>query len=117
MLISAALKDAAIGRRQQVTDGEVTAYEPDNHNSCRYRFDFEGRQFVGVSGCPGLTGIVGEQVQIYFDPGDSTESSLEDFSQTSQRNWGVILFMAFGVCIVIGIVGISKVLKSKQSKE
>ncbi len=107
-LIPESLQDSAIGSRQNMATGKVTAYDPYNHDSCRYTFTAQGRQFTAIGSCPTHPGVVGAKVPVYFDPADPTKSSLEDFSKVSKRKQGVVFVMIFGVCGVTAFVFLSK---------
>ena len=101
-------RDAAIGTRQESTSGQITAYEPSNHNSCRYTFTVQEKQYVGMDSSPTATpvapAIVGDQIQVYFDPINPTTNSLEDFSIRSHRVRGLVPISAFGICVIPAII-------------
>lgn len=100
LLVPTTLQDAAIGNRQQTTAGIITAYEPNNHDSCRYAFSAQGKQFGGIDGCPRHPGAVGSTVKVYFDPTNPAKSVLEDFSVRGRRNRPLIYLCAIEVAAV-----------------
>jgi len=114
-LIPEQIQNAEVGGRQQATLGVITAYEPSNHDSCRYKFIVLGRDFENISGCPTHPGVVGATVSVYYDPQNPAISSLEDFLQRRTRNRVMIPLMAFGICAVIGTIIYAK-LSSPPSK-
>ena len=105
-------RDAVIGTRQESTSGQVTAYEPSNHNSCRYTFTVQGKQYAGMDSSPTATpaapAIVGDQLQVYFDPNNPTTNSLEDFSMRSRRDRGLVPLFMLGICVIPVIIFYSK---------
>jgi hypothetical protein len=101
-------RDAAIGARQESTSGQVIAYEPNNHNSYRYTFTAQGRQFSGISESPRVSETVGAPTPIYFDPLDPRKNSLEDFSMRSHRDRGLVPICTFGICVIPAIILYSK---------
>jgi hypothetical protein len=99
------LQKQAVGRRQQLTSGVVTAYEPSNHNQCRYTFQTQGKQYSGISSALSERVNIGEQVQVYFDPQNPVTNSLDDFSDSSKSDFSVMVFMTIGIgCIAFCIL-------------
>jgi hypothetical protein len=107
-LVPQQLRDARVGAREQFATGVVTAYEPSNHDSCRYTFSINRQRFDGISGCPFHPGAVGAVVQVYYDPANPATSSLEDFLEARRRNEGMIPLMLLGICAVISAILFSK---------
>lgn len=97
-------RDSAIGTRQESTTGKITAHEPENHDSYRYTFTAQGRQFSGLSMSPNARETVGEPAQIYFDSRDPTTNSLEDFSSRSQRDRRLVPIFTFVTCVIPAII-------------
>jgi hypothetical protein len=114
-LISESMQQTEVGARQQLASGIITAYEPSNHDSCRYTFAIQGREFNGIGSCPMHPGIVGAQVRVYYDPMNPATSSLEDFLEARKRNRGVIFISMLGICAVTALILYSK-LKAQKSK-
>jgi hypothetical protein len=108
VLVPASLKNAEVGNRQRLASGVVTAYEPSNHNQCRYTFSVQGTRFSGVSSAPKGTVFVGEEVEVYFDPTNPATNSLRDFSATSRGSRGVVFISLAGIFGITGLILYSK---------
>lgn len=106
----------AIAGRQQSTTGVVTAYEPSNHNQCSYTFEIRTRQYTGKWSSPTQTASVGQEVRVYFDSSDPATNSLEDFESASQRQRGILSFLIFGICAVVGLIVYAKSRPTTASK-
>jgi hypothetical protein len=83
-----------VANRERETTCLITAHETSNHNHYRYSFTVSERQYTGISQSPTGGGIVGEQMKVYFDSHDPNTNSLEDFSVTSQRDFGPLPLLA-----------------------
>lgn len=101
-------RDAATGARQELTTGKITAHEPNNHDSYRYTFTVQGRQFNGISGSPKPAEVVGASTQVYFDPRDPNTNSLEDFLMRSRRDRKLVPLFVFGICVIPAFILYSK---------
>jgi hypothetical protein len=99
---------SSLGAHEATTSGQVTAYEPSNHNSCRYTFTFFERQYVGMDSSPTATpaapAIVGDQVMVYFNEIDPTKNALEDFNARSHRVRRLVPIYALGICVIPAII-------------
>jgi len=113
-LFSGARQKAEIAGRQEATLGFVTAYDRANHNQCQYSFMVGGRHFNGRSSSPAETASVGQQVQVYFDSGNPSVNSLEDFASASRRDRSVSLVAMVGVSLVAAVILSAKVSSRKR---
>jgi hypothetical protein len=102
------LRDDAAASRQQTSPGLVTAYEPSNHNRCRYTFIVQGKQYSGMSSAPATTLSVGDRILVYFDSRDPTTNALEAFSTKSHRDKGFVSFLIIGIFAVAAFILYSK---------
>jgi hypothetical protein len=110
-----ALRDADVARREKTVEGIVTAYEPSNHNQCRYSFAFDGRLFEGMGSSPTNTATVGQHVTVFFDPNRPEINSLEGFEIAKKRQMGMVPFCGIGICAVVGFVMYSKLRQSRRA--
>jgi hypothetical protein len=113
--VSSVRRDSGVASRQNTAEGIVTAYEPSNHNHCRYSFRFDGRTFEGIDSSPTNTATVGQHVTVFFDPNRPETNSLEDFESAKGREVGMIPFCGIGIGAVVGFVLYSKSRHSKRA--
>ena len=87
-----------IATREQTTTGVITAHDPPNHNRYGYRFVVDGKPYSGWEIPHYLEErAIGQEVVVYYDPLDPTESALTDFDELSTTSLGPIpLFLVGG---------------------
>ncbi len=109
------MRENAASKRQQVSQGVITAYEPSNHNECRYLFSVGGRQYSGMRPAGTTSVFVGERVTVYYDSQDPTVNAIEDFSEMSRRDRNFVYIVLFVIGAVVAVILYSKAVVRKQS--
>lgn len=92
-------------RRQQTSQGVVTAYDRSDHNQCSYNFSALGKPYTGRRSANTTEVTVGDHVLVYYDSQDPAMNALDDFSEMSHRDRSfcyILLFVigAFPVIIL-----------------
>jgi hypothetical protein len=110
-------EDLHIPGREQPASGVVTAYEPNNHDSCRYQFFAGGREWDDIDSCPVHPGVVGSTVTVYFDPRNPARSELENFGERGGRSIRFGSICLGGVFVVFVSILIAKFIRSYRPSD
>jgi hypothetical protein len=102
--------DDAIAKRQQTTQGVITAHDAANHNQYGYIFYVNGRSYTGGQSPRANEFQVAKQVLVYYDPIDPSKNALTDFGDLSVRSLGPVPLLMFG----IGAVALFIFLKRRK---
>lgn len=90
-----------IAARERTTLGTITGHDPGNHDSYQYAYEVGGRTLRAWQIPSGDDDWrMGEQVVVYYDPEEPTESSLVEFSESGDRASRPV------PALVVGITGI-----------
>jgi hypothetical protein len=95
--------DHRVAGREQIAYGTIRTHEPANHNRFGYAFSVGGKSYTGWQ-IPISEYSIGQPVRVYYDPIDPTKSSLNSFSESSDRILGPSLFCAFGIVAVVLVI-------------
>ena len=110
-------RDSAIASHQLTTTGVVTAYEPENHNQCRYIFSVQGKSFEGHDSAPHHPQPLGEVVNVFYDSTNPSASGLEDYSKRGKREGGLIPLCVFGILLIPAIILYNKIVNANRLRD
>ena len=89
--------DRGIAKREQTTQGVITAHEPANHDRFGYAFNVNGKSFTGWES-PGKDQLeVGRPVLVYYDPLNPSNNALTEFGDRGLKTLGPVPMMLFGI--------------------
>ena len=97
MDVSDSLHFHRVSRRQRITQGQIVAHEPENHNRYGYVFDVDGHKYRGWQSPRAEPLSVGEHVQVYYDADDPNTSALADFPDLSWEELRPVPLVSIGI--------------------
>lgn len=104
-----------VATRQRTTTGVIIAHEPANHNRYGYRFDAQGRDYLGWETPPAAEPRIGQEVTVYYDNRDPTDNALTDFADLRDRARAeVFVLMLLIVAVSGGLVALEFSLSRRQ---
>jgi hypothetical protein len=113
--------DRHVAAREQTATGVVFEHQPANHNVYGYKFEVDGRTYIGWQS-PGKSELtVGKQVTVYYDPQNPEKNALIEFEELSATSLGPVPLLLFGIGGVAFLIrsirrSNAALLKSQQRK-
>ncbi len=89
--------DRRVAVRQQTTTGLIIDHQPANHNMYGYKFEVNGKSYVGWQSPNANELAIGKQVVVYYDPQNPTRNALTDFHVLTTTSLGPVPLLLFGI--------------------
>jgi hypothetical protein len=103
--------------RQDTVEGTYTAYDLDNHHSCRYQYVVSGKRYEDETGCPDPLPKLGNGLTVYYDKSDPAYGSTEDFNTLATNTSGPCFLMGTGVAALFAAIAFSKRQQRRQARK
>jgi hypothetical protein len=105
--------DLSIAKRERATSGVIVAHDKPNHSRYGYTYVVNQKTYHGWEIPHTVDFEIGQNVVVYYDPNNPSDSSLTEFAEASERQIAIVPILLIGIS---GVALAILLLRRRQTK-